>query len=134
MGLEVEKDGEPVQPKPDDEVLIRFGDLLDMQRRVDYAEAVVGQALENLAQIARGLGIKVPPNRELSAAELVQRYILPKIDSLMVTKGLVAAAESDLRKLVAAGDAPVMDLGNGQKAVRVGQRLPPGMIKKTPQR
>jgi hypothetical protein len=119
-------------PGQDELVQVRFGDLESLQARADDGQASLRDAYEDLMAITGALQIK--PIENITATQLVADHIVPKIRGLMAMQAQLDIAESELRSRLTDTAAPVIDLGGGQKAVRVGQRLPPGFISKTPQR
>lgn len=113
----------PVDPDYNEQlVVVSLADLTDLAQRAANAEGWVEAAKSDLRVILMTLGITVC--EELSAFDLVHGHILPKIEGLMRVSGLLAETEKELVRRVDDLQAPVIDLPDGGKAVRVGRRIP----------
>lgn len=115
------------QPGPDDQVVVRYGDLVDLEASRTVARTSVAEAIDDLVRIAVALGIDAG---EVTPHELVTQHILPRIGQLMVTQGFVDAAEAEVRqRLDVRGLGPEIPLGNGRAMRLAGKRLPAEMTK-----
>lgn len=125
--LDVEAyDGSPITPGPDDMVLVRFGELADLEMQLTASRESVSEALADIAGIAVALGLKLPPCGSHDATQL---HIVPKIKALMATQGLVHAAEHELRERASSLRLPEIDLGGGRKAQLAGRKIPPEQLR-----
>lgn len=117
-------------PEPDEEVVVRYGDLVDLEADRNELRAGLEHAREDLRSIQLALGVEGEDN--ITAHQLVVSHLLPRIRRLVETEGKVLEAGAELSRLVVAGDGPVMDLGNGRSAKLVGRRLPDAIAKDIP--
>jgi len=114
-------------PELDEEVTVRYGDLVALEAdRTALAESLEC-ARDDLRDLQVALGVAGEDN--ITAHQLVVSHLLPRIRKLVETEGHVRAAEAQIIRIAGAAGGPELDLGNGRKARRVGQRLPPEIAK-----
>lgn len=122
--------GDPAAPTPadDDQVLVRYGDLVGLQRSLDIARQNTAEAIEDLRAIATALALDI--DEALTPHQVITQRVLPKINQLMVTQGFVDAAEHEMReRLDVRGLGPEIPLGGGRAMRLAGKRLPAEMTK-----
>lgn len=114
---------ETQRPEPDDFVTVRYGDLVELEERLKTSQENMAQAFSDIAWILVTLGIELDEEAEVSPELATSAYIIPKIQALMVTKGLVEGAEEEIRQRAKALQLPTVDIGGGRSMTRVGGRL-----------
>lgn len=125
-GLEEGDLSELADASPDTVIPVRYGELRALQEHAQMLEESLRDAKIDQDEMISILGLQ--PLGQVTPHE-VNLMIMEVLKRLMGTERLVKEAENELRERVASGLVPTMDLGNGQKAVQVGRRLPPGTIR-----
>lgn len=109
-------------PDPDELVLVRYGDLADLQVACAGAGESLVEAKEDLKEILAALQITV--DTPATGHQIVVDVILPRVRQLVATHGLVVEAEQQLRDRASLLAVPEIDLGDGRKAQLAGRRIP----------
>jgi hypothetical protein len=102
-------------PDPTDTVTVLKSDLELLQKVADYA-------VEDACALFELLGIACPEGT--APREFFYTRALPAVAALLQTQQNVNQAAGELSRMASRFDHKTIDLADGRKAVKVGQRIP----------